>query len=225
MVMAGADRPLASPYRDVQEALSALADGELSSQALPDITEQTAQSEDIRRSWYSYHLVGDVLRTGLSLSHPADAAMLGRLRSRLSREERYAHTRDTTESIALELLNAGVKVEIHPGKVAANEARFSWQLAGGMACLLLVTSLGWQMGLPWAQHAREAQLAGTTRAVPVTALRGLTGSLAALESAPTLLRDPQLDAALQAQRPPTGVPVSPGAAGLVRNATFEGMRR
>jgi len=223
--MAGADRQLASPYRDVQEALSALADGELSSQALPDITEQTAHSDDIRRRWYSYHLVGDVLRTGLSLSDPADAAMLGRLRGRLSQEERYAHSRDTTESIALDPVNTGVKVEFHTGKPAANDARFSWQFAGGMACLLLVASLGWQMGLPWAQHARDAQLAGTTRAAPVTALRGSSGSAVVPEAPPTLLRDPQLDAVLQAQRPPTNVPASPGAAGLVRNATFEGVRR
>jgi sigma-E factor negative regulatory protein RseA len=225
MVMAGTDSQLASASRDAQEALSALADGELSSEVLSDITEQTAQSGDVRLSWYSYHLVGDVLRTGLSLSHPADAAMLGRLRSRLSQEERYAHSLDTTESIASDPINTGLEVELHPGKAAANDARFSWRLAGGVACLLLVASLGWQMGLPWAQHARDAQLAGATRAAPVTALRGSSGSAVAPQAPPTQLRDPKLDAVLQAQRPPTSVPASPGAAGLVRNATFEGVRR
>ena len=68
-----------------RERLSALADGELEDVA-PLCAAWRAQVE-VRETWHTYHLIGDVLRSeDLAVAPARDAALLGRLRDRLAAE-------------------------------------------------------------------------------------------------------------------------------------------
>ena len=82
------NRPHATPAADEpRQWLSDLADGRLDDQDLAGACRRWAEHDDARRTWYAYHLIGDVLRSD-DLARPAaaDAAFLEALRQRLADE-------------------------------------------------------------------------------------------------------------------------------------------
>ena len=69
------------------EQISALVDGQLTSEAVTQAVQVLTQDEQARAKWYAYHLVGDVLRSGaLPSGGLRDEDFLSRLRSRLKDE-------------------------------------------------------------------------------------------------------------------------------------------
>ncbi len=69
------------------EQLSALVDGELAPEAVTQVCKVWRGDEASRRTWHTYHLIGDVLRSDDLASVPArDEAFLQRLRVRLAEE-------------------------------------------------------------------------------------------------------------------------------------------
>lgn len=74
-----------APGDDDPELLSALADGDAG--AVQRACDRWAADEQARRTWYSYHLIGDVMRSEDLASSPVrDAAFLAGFRARLAAE-------------------------------------------------------------------------------------------------------------------------------------------
>jgi sigma-E factor negative regulatory protein RseA len=72
---------------DRRESLSALADGQADEQALASLCAAWQHDAEARRSWHTYHLIGDVLRSSDMAGSPArDHDLLQRVRSRLAAE-------------------------------------------------------------------------------------------------------------------------------------------
>jgi len=72
---------------EVRQALSALADGELSAQETRQLLQSWQHDADARACWHAYHVVGDVLRSDeLAVQLGRDAAFVHRLRGRLALE-------------------------------------------------------------------------------------------------------------------------------------------
>lgn len=217
--MAQTARVMPLPSQATAENLSALVDGELLADRINAVSDGLFQSDQCRLNWYTYHLVGDVLRTGESLSRPNDAVLLARIAGQLAAEASCVQAQNAIDSIAETPYSTRIESRFDTEKLAANDARFSWQLVSGMASLMVVVWLGWQMGVPWADHARDAQLAGA-RQVPSPLAQPPVPVVGA-----TLLRDPQLDAALKVNRPSLAVHAPPAQAGLVRSTNFQGAGR
>lgn len=221
--MAGKAQAKAPAPSELAESLSALADGQLPARDLVAAADHIFQGRQVRLTWYSYHLLGDILRTGHSPSHPADAEFFGRFASRLAAERPYSWSEIAIEPVANTADAARPFTDFSSGRSAANEAYFSWRTVAGFLGVMLFASLGWQIGMPWAEHARGAQLASTKVVAPVG--QPVPVPDIAPVAASTLLRDPELDAVMQAQRAHPGSPVLPGVNGRVRNATFQGAGR
>jgi sigma-E factor negative regulatory protein RseA len=113
---------------------------------------------------------------------------------------------------------------------------FRWKLVAGFASVVAVVAVGtltWSLAVPPAPTLPSAQMAAAP--VPVVAPAAApavapTGAPAAsvppaVVAAGVILRDPQLDAFLQAHRDAGGPSALQMPAGFLRNATFEGPAR
>jgi sigma-E factor negative regulatory protein RseA len=196
------ERPDDTMYTEVRDDdprrwLSALADGD--AEAVQRGCELWRSDEQARRSWHTYHLIGDVLRSDELAGDPArDAAFLGRLRERL-----------VAEPVPL----APVPAEPR----GSTGRRLRWLLptaaAAGfvvVAGVLVVTQLAGPAGQPGAP-----MLAGGNPAPGVVLVgNNPSGAPAALPPARvrgTVIRDARLDEMLRAHQAarggmPVGVP-------------------
>jgi sigma-E factor negative regulatory protein RseA len=190
------------------ELVSALVDGELNGQAFLRAVEWLEERDDARTSWHTYHLVGDVLRSGeLAAVGANDAAFLARLRQRLQGEAQFRPT-----GIAVDLTSADegqhsagtLKHREDPG---ANDAGMRWKLVAGFASLTAVALVGWQLLASLREPAGAPQLAR----IEVSP---------ALEQAPVMIRDPRLDQLLAAHQQSGGISGLQVPAGFLRDATF-----
>jgi hypothetical protein len=75
---------------DNQELISALADGHLQGDAVARAVQAASADARGRQAWCSYHVVGEVLRTGRACTGSAPEAFLARLRERLEEEKPLA---------------------------------------------------------------------------------------------------------------------------------------
>ena len=66
-----------------QELISAMADGQLRGEAFARGVEMAAEDPEALEAWHTYHLIGDVLRSGECTVGAAPAAFLGRLQVKL----------------------------------------------------------------------------------------------------------------------------------------------
>ena len=73
-----------------QELISALADGQLRGEAFARGVEVAAGDPAALEAWHTYHLIGDVLRSGELAAGTMPAAFLSRLQLRLQQEQRVA---------------------------------------------------------------------------------------------------------------------------------------
>ena len=69
---------------EIQEMISALADGQLQGDAFAQCVEALAGDPPARDTWRTYHLIGDVLRSGDWAVGTAPAYFMDRFRQRLS---------------------------------------------------------------------------------------------------------------------------------------------
>jgi len=186
-----------------EELISALADGQLAGEAFARGVELAAADPVARQAWQTYHLIGDVLRSGEQAAGALPAEFLGRLQVRLQQEQVAAPG-------AASAAAAGSSRQ--PAQAAANDASFRWKLVAGFASLAAVAALGWTaVGGPGAKP-EQAQLAGGAP----------TGAVLAETQRGVMIRDARLDEFLAAHRQLGGASALQMPAGFLRNATFEG---
>lgn len=186
-----------------QELISALADGQLQGEAFARCVEVAASDPQARQAWATYHLIGDVLRSGPLAVGSLPPGFAERLQRRLQQEQ--PPSRVVTE----------LPVEVARSQAAAaNEDAFRWKLVAGLASVAAVAVLGWSLvaGAPGKTDAAQlATSAGTTVLAPGE--RGV------------MIRDPHLDELLAAHRQLGGASALQMPAGFVRNATFDNTSR
>jgi sigma-E factor negative regulatory protein RseA len=193
-----------------QELISAMADGQLRGEAFARGVEVAAGDPVALEAWHTYHLIGDILRSGEFAAGTMPAAFLSRLQSRLEQEQRRTAVPGTSAPAnptpALEPIAAQ--------RAAANDANFRWKLVAGFASLAALAAIGWTVSAGLAGKAEENQLAGAQRA---TVLAGSERGV--------MIRDPRLDELLAAHRQLGGASALQMPAGFLRNATYEGPAR
>ena len=186
-----------------QELISALADGQLQGEAFARGVEAAALDPVAREAWHTYHLIGDVLRSGELAAGTMPTAFLGRLQLRLQQEQRMAAAAQEPG-----------QAEPAARQEAANDASFRWKLVAGFASLAAVAAIGWTVVGGLAGKPEQGQLAA-----------GTDGTVLAGSERGAMIRDPRLDEFLAAHRQLGGASALQMPAGFLRNATFEGPNR
>lgn len=183
------------PSERAQELASALADGELHGAELDEALALLRSSAQARASWSSYHLVGDVLRSGPGAAlGPNDEVFMARLRLRIEQE------------------GVPVRTASQPlRRDSANDSVWGWKLVAGLSSVAMVAVMGWQI----LQAPQPVQMA-----MPAP---GLTPPVLAEVQAPAqvMIRDPRLDQLITAHQQQGGASALQMPAGFLRNATFE----
>src|SRR5262245_52526314 len=70
----------------VREQVSALADGHLQGDEFAQVIGRMGVDEELRATWQAYHLVGDVLRSGVHAPCSDTSTFLSRFQNRLAAE-------------------------------------------------------------------------------------------------------------------------------------------
>lgn len=214
------------------ERVSALVDGQLQGDEFAHALADLASSSEARSSWDTYHLLGDVMRSGEGRVRAHDADFVLRLRQRM--------VENAIEIVAIPTEEIKAVGKKQPKFISANDG--SWRRVAGFASVALAGVLAWQ-GLHWASSADQAtapQLAQQNAAplVPATSSVALmdmspttvgralirndgSSALALTSEPPVMIRDPQLDAVLAAHRQFGGTSALQIPAGFLRKATFE----
>lgn len=185
-----------------QELISALADGQLRGEAFARGVEVAASDPVAREAWHTYHLIGDVLRSGELAAGTLPTTFLSRLQARLQQEQGLATVAQQQAEPVL------------PQREAANDASFRWKLVAGVASVAAVAAIGWTVVAGLAAKPDQGQLAV---AGPGTVIAGSERG--------AMIRDPHLDEFLAAHRQLGGASALQMPAGFLRNATFEGPNR
>jgi sigma-E factor negative regulatory protein RseA len=193
---------------ETQELISAMADGQLQGEAFARGVEVAASDPAALEAWHTYHLIGDVLRSGEFTMGTVPAAFLGRLQIRLHQDQRLAPVAQAGDQSTLTAASGSAQ------RLAANDASFRWKLVAGFASLAAMAAIGWTMAGPFTGKPEQAQLADAQR-----------GAVLAGSGRGVMLRDPRLDEFLAAHRQLGGASALQTPAGFLRNATFEGPAR
>ena len=206
-----------------KEMLSALADGQLSGNALTQALEFSSQDEG-RETWQLYQLVGDVLRSP-ELARPVDNGdFLARLRTQLAQEAAPV-AQATVSSPAAPA--QPVLTQFTPPPQAANDSVFRWKMVAGLASLAAVVTLVWSAVGGLGGPPAGAQMAAVP--APVTASVSVQVPAVSLadNQAPqqVMIRDPRLDELLAAHKQFGGTSALQLPAGFLRNANFEAPKR
>jgi sigma-E factor negative regulatory protein RseA len=205
------------------ERLSALADGQLSREAAKQTLDWLTHDADAQARWNTYHLVGEVMRSGDVSCPDREAAFMQRLSEALAREPAPALGVDAIKIEATQAHQQDLKAPKGLRNTAANDASFGWRLAGGFAALLAVVVVSWQglgAGLVSGAGPQLAQVIVPT-GQSLAALPLVTDS----DVAPRMIRDPQLDAFLAAHKQFGGTSAFQKPSGFLSNAVFEGAAR
>ncbi|MEJ8820852.1 sigma-E factor negative regulatory protein [Variovorax humicola] len=221
----------------IREQVSALVDGHLKGEDFAEAVGEIGAHEDSRATWCTYHLIGDVLRSGSHAPCGDSNAFVAKLQRRLSDESPVA-----------------VAVPVVPPARAlprraepANEPVFRWKLVAGAASLVAVAAISWNWAGTLGGSPTGAQLAQTQPAPPqqpmqvgqqqppvVSVLAASDPHATSAVAVPTrvqignggpqvMLRDPRLDELLAAHQQAGGASQMPST--FLRNATFEGPSR
>lgn len=221
---------------NTHEQLSALADGQLAGPEFARVVGRVGSDDGLRQRWHTYHLVGEVLRSGHHLPCSDPGRFLGRLQARLQ-----AEAIELPRTVSAQPDPAVVDLRRHE---AANAPLWRWRAVAGVASVAAVAAIGWSwMGSPLVPQGAAPQLAQgggsapSVLAVSTSLPRTLAGASAlGMPAAPVtrvvagpgaapqvMLRDARLDALLAAHQQAGGAAQMPS--GFLRNATFEGPSR
>jgi sigma-E factor negative regulatory protein RseA len=194
---------------NTQELVSALADGELRGDELARGIAAAAAEPAAAGTWHTYHVIGDVLRSGdLAQAAPCDRFML-KLQASLQAE---SAPQPVLRPIAVR--SAADAVDI--AQPAANDSQ-RWKLVAGFASLAAVAAIGWSVVGVTGEKPGAPQLAAVPAPPAVVPV--------AVESG-RMIRDEQLDKLLAAHRQWGGATALQTPSGFLRNATFvEGASR
>jgi len=203
------------------ERISALADGQLDAQEFDEALGVLCSDDGLRASWQAYHVVGEVLRNGQHTACRDGADFMADFHARLALEDALQPALPVAPAVARR-------------EEAANEPVFRWKLVAGAASLAAVAAISWNWIGAAGSGTNAPQLAqgGAPTAVVATAtpapapVQALTAQRVVIGQGATpqlMLRDPRLDALLEAHQQAAGVSQMPS--GFLRNATFEGPSR
>jgi sigma-E factor negative regulatory protein RseA len=204
-----------------REQLSALVDGQLLGDEFADVADWLGQAEDAQLTWSSYHVVGEVLRTGHPVDSARDAAFLSRFKATLKQEKPLAPAFKASEDTTVQGMPIFASDRFDDERVSANDSHFSWRLLAGFASLAAVSVIGWQLASGWGNENGASQLAQ----VLVQPSQSDKAHVQGMGEVQIMIRDPQLDALLAAHRQFGGTSALQMPAGFLRNATFEGAAR
>ena len=194
---------------DTNESISALADGQLRGEAFAQAVQRVTGDGSAREAWATYHLIGDVLRSGELAAGGSSSAFGSRFQARLQAE---AAPVPATSVVAVPRTLPAIDVQ----RPAANEGSWRWKLVAGFATVTAVAAVGWNLagvGGPSTQPQIAAAPAAPPSVVPTAAERG------------TMIRDERLDRLLAAHRQFGSATALQTSGGFLRNATFEGQAR
>lgn len=195
-----------------RELISALADGQLQADAFARAVEAAAEP-DGREAWHTYHVIGEVLRTGQAGATRSSAAFLDKLSQRLAQEEPLRPAGATVSPTVLS-----------PRPAAANDGSFRWKMVAGFASVAAVAAVAWTVvagnGAASGPAGGQPQLA----TAPVEPIQSAGTTMVAGERG-VMIRDARLDEFLAAHRQHGGASALQMPAGFLRNATFEGQAR
>jgi sigma-E factor negative regulatory protein RseA len=205
----------------VHEQVSALADGHLRDDEFAQVIEKVCTDDDLRATWHTYHVVGEVLRSGVHSACSDTSLFLSRLQQQLA-----------AEPSAPVLVPEAAKTVVHHVE-AANEPVFRWKLVAGAASLAAAAAIGWNWVGSTGPQPSAAQLAQQQSSSSVLAasnsspqtpsnvapMRVIVGN----GNPQVMLRDPRLDQFLEAHQQAGGASQMPS--GFLRNATFDGPSR
>ena len=207
----------------IREQVSALADGQLHGTAFAETMHEIGTRAELRATWQTYHVVGDVLRSGGHAPCSDSNAFLAKLQARLATE--------TVSPLALPAV-LSVQQRAEP----ANEPVFRWKLVAGAASLAAVAAISWNWVGGIGATSIDAQLAQQQQppAISVLTASDPHATSAVASATPTrvqigsgvpqvMLRDPRLDELLSAHQQAGGSSQMPSS--FLRNATFEGPSR
>jgi sigma-E factor negative regulatory protein RseA len=193
---------------DTQEQISALADGQLRGDAFAQAVQRVTQDAAAREAWSTYHVIGDVLRSGDLAAGSSPSAFLAGFQARL-REEPVLAVRPQASTVH-------PAAAIDNERPAANEASWRWKLVAGFATMTAVAAVGWNL-VGGAGSSGQPQLAAAPAASST--------QLAAGTERGTMIRDARLDQLLAAHRQFGSATALQTSGGFLRNATFEGQAR
>jgi sigma-E factor negative regulatory protein RseA len=181
----------------LEEQLSAFADGELAPEAMTQLLADLSHQDKLREDWHVYHVVGDVLRSAALAPSATDVAFLSRFEHRLAKEP--MRPTQTTP----------VPVAPMRHRAPANQ-RWAWLVGAALSVMVVTVSVGL-----WKQNVAPAgaQLAA---AVP-----GPVVAAATPDANDVMIRDPHLDALMQAHQQLGGHSAWQMPSGFLRNATYE----
>lgn len=196
-------------HRD-SELVSLLVDGRLRGAQFGRTVERLEASADARQAWDSYHLIGEVMRSGPSQARGHNPAFVQRLLNQISLE--------ATNNVAIDAISIRPEGEKASKARAANDGW--WLRIAGIASVALVGVLAWQgyllMGQP-AVTLASSPATGNPATAPV--------AMASVEASGNMLRDPRLDALMAAHRQFGGTSALQMPSGFLRNATFDEGKR
>jgi sigma-E factor negative regulatory protein RseA len=205
------------------EQLSALVDGELSGSAATQTLDWLTSDDAAQIRWNTYHLLGEVMRSGEASSPEREAAFLQRLSDALALEPEPVRSNGAIKKEAALARHQGVIALNDVKNTAANDATFNWRWVGGVAALLALVVVSWQglnAGLAAGAGPQLAQVI-----VPTGQSLAALPLVAASDGASLMIRDPQLDAFLAAHKQFGGTSAFQKPSGFMSNAVFEGAPR
>ncbi|CAN5628260.1 RseA family anti-sigma factor [soil metagenome] len=208
-----------------REQVSALADGQLRGEEFARAMDEIDEAAELRSTWSTYHLIGDVLRSGTHAPCTDRTAFMSKLQQRLASEE-VAAVPVPVAVAASPMTTPRIHIQ-----AAANEPVFRWKLVAGAASLAAAAAIGWNwvgsagapVGPQLAQQQGTAVLAAAETARPAAAVQLEPNQVLIGNRAQVMLRDPRLDQLLEAHQQAGGASQMPS--GFLRNATFEGPSR
>lgn len=189
-----------------RERISELVDGDLRGDACARAVSELLDDKEAVRTWHTYQVVGDVLRSAELAPTRNDLAFWEKLEERLAQEPQRPHRVEDAPALNVD----------RPG---ANASIFRWKMLAATACTALVGVVG--LGL-WTQTGQSAD---TRMAAAVPNAPVVPQVVTAESNVGTMMRDPQLDELMAAHRQLGGHSALQVPAGFLRNATYEGAGR
>ncbi|MGJ7580981.1 sigma-E factor negative regulatory protein [Variovorax sp. RHLX14] len=216
--------------QSVREQISALADGSLQGEDFSRISGAIAADQALQSTWRTYHVIGDVLRSGEHAPCSDSAKFMARFQQRMAAEVPVAPVAPGAPAAVVPQQTAARPVRMVAVE-AANEPVFRWKLVAGAASLAAAAAIGWNLvgvgaapaGMQMAQQQQQQLQVQQQQPVQVASRLDATPVLVGSNEAQVMLRDPRLDVLLEAHRQAGGASQMPS--GFLRNATFDGPSR
>lgn len=239
-----------APVWQDPSAVSAWVDGELPHEQEVGVAD-LLESDEAQEIWHRYHLIGDALRATAATPFVSSVSALSASHSRAMATQITAKARQPEWDVAPvtgmpDQGSMGLdRGQLDIGRpVAANDGVYRWKMAAGFASLAAVLGVTWglsgsgspQGGLELAQRTAPAAVALVAASAPMPATPTMPATVVASSTAPVVgvwvstphgdvLRDPRLEAFMQAHQQAGGASALQVPAGFLRNATFRAEQR